>query len=87
MVNSLIDDALVQIAKEYRPGLLAWMKRQPGRWARLLGLEDAINKAALAGDETGLRAALAAYKIFFTEMIGLYQKAKDLPLFGERTNG
>jgi hypothetical protein len=84
MVNSLIDDELAEIAKEYQPGLLAWLKRRRDRWARLRGLEDGINKAALAGDEPGLKLALAAYRTFFIEMTGKLEEAQAMPLFGKR---
>ena len=82
--NSLIDDTLIEIGKSYQPGLLMWLKSQPGGWARLLQVEDWINRVALTADEIGLRAALEAYKIFFREVISLYERAEALPLFGRR---
>jgi len=82
MAKLLINDGLAEIAKEYRPGLLAWLKSHSDRWAKLLDLEDRINLAALAGDEVGLKCALSDYREFFEEMAERYGKGDDLPLFG-----
>lgn len=82
--NLPIDDALAEIAKEYRPGLLAWLKSQPDRWSRLLQLEDAINQTTLTGEGAGLRAALAAFKTFIKEMVAAYGEVQGLPLFGAK---
>ena len=86
-VNSLIDTALEEIEKTYEPGLLPWLKKHPDRWARLLELEDAINKAALAGNEQALTAALAEYQAFFEEVVKAYEYKGTLPLFEGRANG
>ena len=82
----LIERTLQEIGKEYKPGLLAWIRTEyrHSKWKELLQLEDQINGAALAGDEKGLRAALEAYKIFFREVISIYERAEALPLFGRR---
>lgn len=87
MGSLLIDGTLAGVAKEYRPGLLAWLKSQPDRWSRLLQLEDHINRTTLAGDEEGLKEALAAYKAFFREMLERYVMSNTLPLFGCCDNG
>jgi len=81
MANSLIDDALVEIAKEYQPGLLMWLRSHPDGWARLLQLEDQINEAALARDDPGLKVALQAYRLFFQDIIKAYGEGETLPLF------
>lgn len=85
MASLLIDATLVEIAGEYQPGLLMWVKSQPDRWNRLLQLEDAINRTTLAGDGAGLKEALAAYKTFFTEMVEAFEMSNTLPLFGKGT--
>jgi len=82
--HNLIDRTLREIGETYRPGLLGWLKEDRSRWRRLLSLEDNINRAALTADEIGLRAGLEAYKIFFREVISLYERAEALPLFGGR---
>lgn len=81
MDNLLIEDALVEIAKEYRPGLLAWVKKTTDRWAKLLEIETSINSTTLAGDEAGLRDALAAYRSFFGEMAVKFEGTETMPLF------
>lgn len=82
--TDLIKKTIQEIDKEYKPGLLAWIRTEyrHSRWEEMFRLEDAVNKAALAGDETGLRAALAAYKTFFKEMADAYSKGETLRLFG-----
>ena len=79
--NSYIDDGLVEISRGYRPGLLAWVKQQPGRWRQLLALEDRINGTSLAHDEEGLTAALQAYHLFFEEMTETYCEGDQGSLF------
>ena len=87
MANLLIDIALREIAKEYKPGLLAWLKWHSDQWNRLLQLEDRINQAALAKYEEGLKDALSEYRTFFEEMLKFYSRDYDLPLFEGRANG
>jgi hypothetical protein len=82
MDSLLINDTLIEIGKSYQPGLLMWLKSQPGGWARLLQVEDWINRAALTGNKEGLTAALQSYKVFFREMVRLFEEAEGLPLFG-----
>jgi len=64
----LIEKTLREIGMEYKPGLLQFIKGQEGQWARLLELEDGINKAALDQDEERLRTAVNKYKAFFLRM-------------------
>ena len=78
MANLLIENALQEIAREYKPGLLVWLKHQPDKWVRFLELEVSINQAAFSKDEAGLMNALEAYCLFFQEMTKAY---------GERRSG
>jgi hypothetical protein len=80
----LIKKTLQEIGKEYKPGLLAWIRTEyrHSRWKEMLSLEDEINRTTLAGDETGLKAALSTYKAFFQEVLEIYEKAEELPLYG-----
>jgi hypothetical protein len=49
---------------------LLWLKHHhPEQWDELLGIEARINTATLTQDEEGLRTALEAYRIFFSEDI------------------
>jgi hypothetical protein len=84
MDRSLIDATLVEIGRDYKPGLLMWLRSHPDGWARLLQLETTINSTTLAGDEPGLRVALQTYKDFIMEMGKLFEEANSLPLFGRR---
>lgn len=83
----LIESTLKEMGKEYRPGLLGWIREDRERWRRLLTLEDRINQAALAKDEEGLKDALSEYRTFFEEMLKFYSRDYDLPLFEGRANG
>jgi hypothetical protein len=67
-----IEATLKEIGAVYRPGLIGWLKEDRGRWRRLLDLEDAINKAALAQDEAGLTMILTKYQSFFREMVSVF---------------
>ena len=61
--NSLIDTTLREIGREYKPGLLMWIKKsRPEEWARMLTLEQGINQAALRGDMESLKQGLSNYK-------------------------
>lgn len=71
--HARIEATLREIGKEYRPGLIRWIKEQPDQWGRLLTLEDQINKAALVRDEIMLTGALSEYRDFFTEMVNWYE--------------
>jgi hypothetical protein len=64
----LIETTLKEIGKDYRPGLIRWIREEPDQWTRLLALEDGINRAALSEDEIILRDALSEYRGFFEEM-------------------
>jgi hypothetical protein len=65
----LIERTLKEIGKEYRPGLIRWLKKQPDQWERLLTLEGEINKMALCGDLDGLREALSNYQGLIVAMV------------------
>ena len=82
-VSLLIDTTLREISKEYKPGLLLWIKAsRPQDWARLLKIEATINQIALAQDERGLTMTLSDYRKFFHDMISAYQgKGENLSLF------
>jgi hypothetical protein len=60
--NSLIEVTLAEIARDYHPGTLPWMKvNRPNDWGSMLTLERSINKAALEGNLNALREALGDY--------------------------
>lgn len=82
MVNSLIDSTIREINKEYKPGLLPWIKSSgPENWARMLSLGGRINQDALSKDEVMLKDALSDYRGFFSGMMKVYGKGETLPLF------
>jgi len=83
--HDLLDATLREIGKEYRPGLIRWIRHDSGQWSKFLALEGAINQTTLAGDDPGLKAALRAYKDFFREMLEQYEMSSTLPLFGKGT--
>jgi hypothetical protein len=86
--HNLIERTLMEIGREYRPGLIGWLKEDRGRWQRLLVLESRINEVALSKeDERVLKDTLDDYREFFGEMGVLFTKGDALPLFkrGERT--
>ena len=60
MMDSLVIDlTLKEIAKDYQPGTLPWMKvNSPEEWRRMLILEQRINGMALEGNLDGLRVGL-----------------------------
>lgn len=75
VVNTdLIETTLKEIGKEYKPGLIEWIKGNPDRWAMLLTLEDRINQAALCKDEGRLGSALSEYQSFFSRIGKDFQK-------------
>ena len=79
MDRSRIDDTLVEIGRDYKPGLLAWLKGYPSRWRQMLDLECRINQVALSQeDEISLRDVLKDYRLFFQEMTNLYVKGSSL---------
>jgi hypothetical protein len=82
--HNLIDTTLKEIGETYRPGLLAWLKEDRGRWHHLLAIEERINDRALVQDEGGLRCALDDYREFFQQMTALYAQGDALPLFERR---
>ena len=84
--HCLIENTLKEIGEESRPGLISWIKEDRDRWARMLDLEDRINKTAIARDEAALKEALSEYRAFSVEMIPKYEgKGHTLNLFtGEK---
>lgn len=83
-LTNQIDMTLEEIGGGYKPGLLMWLRSHPNGWARLLDIEGDINRAALAGDEVGLKVALGEYRGFFKEMSRLYERGVKMPLFEEK---
>jgi hypothetical protein len=77
----VIERTLQEIGKQYRPGLIRWIRHDSGRWPEFLELEGSINAAALANDKKELAGALSAYRSFFSEVMEGYEKEKALPLF------
>ena len=83
MANLLIDSTLREIssvttvtpADEYKSGLLPWIKKsRPEEWARMLQMEEKINRVAFSGDRASLEDALSNYRGFFSEMMRVYGK-------------
>jgi len=91
MGKSHIDSVLEEIAKEYQPGTLVWMKRSyPDDWSRMVNLETEINQAALEGDVELLEKALERYRGLILTMVGIFKipKGETGDLFGKgRTIG
>jgi hypothetical protein len=76
-VSLLIDTTLREINKEYKPGLLLWIKKsRPEEWARMLLLEEGINQAALSGDGTGLKQTLSNYKELLLGIVEIFEIPK-----------
>jgi hypothetical protein len=67
--TNLIESTLMEIGKEYKPGLIRWIRECPDLWRQLIALESRINETALSkDDETILKDALSDYREFFEEM-------------------
>jgi hypothetical protein len=81
MVGSLIDETLREINRNYKPGLLPWLKRKPEQWGKIQELEARINQTALKQDKNGLTVALEAYKRFFPEALSVCGQGN---LFGDK---
>jgi len=66
MINTnLIESTLMEIGKEYKPGLIRWIRERPDLWRQLIALESRINETALSkDDEITLRDALSDYREF-----------------------
>ena len=77
-VNSLIDLTLAEIAREYHPGALVWMKaNRPNDWGNMLTLERRINRTALEGDLRGLREVLSEYQGLILAMMGKFKTLQE----------
>jgi hypothetical protein len=76
--HDLLDATLREIGREYRPGLIGWIKRESGQWNKFKALEDEINAASLRGDEQGLEPMLDAYKRFIRDMTEAYESDGSL---------
>jgi hypothetical protein len=85
--HDLLDATLREIGREYKPGLIRWIRHDSGQWSKFLALEDDINRTTLSGDEDELREALAAYQTFFQGLLKAYVHSNTLPLFAGRANG
>ena len=81
----LIEQTLQEIGKDYRPGLVRWMRRESGQWSRFLTLEDEINAATFVADEQRLKDALSRYQGFFDEMLNVFEKGEAFPLFSKQS--
>ena len=69
VTHHLLDATLVDIGKEYKSGLIGWIREHPDRWRQLLALENRINKTAISrDDEITMKDALSDYREFFEEM-------------------
>jgi len=79
--HDLLDVTLQEIGRQYKPGLIGWIRERPDRWQQLIALESRINEVALAQIEVVLREALKAYHLFFEEMMMAYETSNILPLF------
>ena len=76
--NSLIELTLEEIARDYQPGTLVWMKRsRPKEWGTMLTIEERINKMALGGDRDGLRGALSDYQGLILAMVKEFKTIKE----------
>jgi len=71
MANSLIDETLERINREYRTGTLVRMKRfHSTEWRKLLILEEEINRCALEENMVPLSGVLIEYE----RLLGLMNK-------------
>jgi hypothetical protein len=76
--NSLIDLTLKEIAKEYRPEILAWMKaNRPNKWGKMLTFERRINGMALGGNLNSLRGALNEYQSLILAMVKEFKSLNE----------
>jgi len=67
--HDLLDVTLQEIGRQYKPGLIRWIREHPDRWRQLITLESRINETALSkDDEIVLKDALSDYREFFEEM-------------------
>ena len=61
--TNLVERTLREIGKEYRPGLLSWIRTtyRHTKWREMIALEDQINAATLAGNQLRLEQGLAEH--------------------------
>ena len=50
--NVQIEDALRDIQRDYRPGLLAWIRERPSDRSKMRRLEGQINRAVFISEES-----------------------------------
>lgn len=82
-----IETTLREIGGEYKPGLIRWIKEQPGQWKTLLKLEGNINQSVFQRDETALTEALSRYRYFFSEIVKAYSQGEQATLFNTLKQG
>ena len=76
MANSLIDETLGRINREYRTGTLAQTKRfHSTEWRKLVILEEEINRCALEESMVPLSGVLIEYE----GLLGLMNKMSTGP--------
>jgi hypothetical protein len=76
--NGLIDLTLKEIARDYQPGTLPWMKvNSPEEWRRMLILEQRINGMALEGNLDSLRGALEEYQGLILGIVKEFRSLKE----------
>jgi len=80
VVNTdLIKSTLLEIGKEYRSGLVGWIKtNRPEDWAGILTLEEEINQAALSGNMESLKQNLSNYKELILGAVEIFETASSI---------
>jgi hypothetical protein len=64
---------LQSIDRNYKPGMLAWLKvKRPGDWQKMIAIEAEINRAAIQGNEAELIIALDEYEGFVLGMVKMF---------------
>lgn len=75
----LIDLTLKEIAKDYQPWTLPWMKvNSLEEWRRMLILEQRINRMALGGNLDGLRRNLNEYQSLMQKSLKRFRETQNL---------
>lgn len=72
-VGAMINTTLSTINKGYISGLIASLHQRPDDWARMITIENNIERTALEEDKEGLIRALREYEDFF-DMVAIPQK-------------
>jgi hypothetical protein len=86
--HDLLDTTLMEIGRQYKPGLIRWLRTHPDRWRQLLALESRINEVVLSKEDgSTLKDALSDYRSFFEEMVKQYVEGDPLPLGGDLREG